>query len=141
MRLSRPRELLLRWAELCAFSGAVLRTHEGVLPVDNAQVWSDPQALAHFARLAKVFVAFRPYRRGLMREAASRGWPLIRHPVLHYPDDPTLLDDARAGEAAADGVGGMRQFMLGADWMVIPVLSPGVRRRPLGLSGSARRAR
>lgn len=121
--LLRDRELLLRWVEANAFSGAVFRTHEGLLPRDNHQVWTDPETLAHFRRFVLVFRAFRPYRRALMQEAAERGWPLIRHPVLHFPDDPTLLND----RAQADGgEGRIRGFMIGADWLVYPVLEPGV---------------
>jgi hypothetical protein len=40
----------------------VLRTHEGLLPGKNAQVW-DETALHHFRKFAKIFAAFRPYRR------------------------------------------------------------------------------
>jgi alpha-glucosidase len=121
--LLRDRELLLRWVEANAFSGAVFRTHEGLLPRENHQIWTDPETLAHFRRFVLVFRAFRPYRRALMQEAAERGWPLIRHPVLHFPDDPTLRND----RAQADGgEGRIRGFMIGADWLVYPVLEPGV---------------
>ena len=115
LRVTRGPELTMRWAELCAFSGAVLRTHEGLLPDDNHQVWSDAATLAHFRRMVDIFVAFAPYRRGLMREAEARGWPLVRHPVLHYPTDRVLLADT--------GRDRLRQFMLGADYMVVPVLA------------------
>jgi len=120
--LLRDRELLCRWIESNAFSGAVLRTHEGLLPAANHQVWSDGATLAHLRRFALIFRAFRQYRRTLMDEAAARGWPLVRHPVLHFPDDPTLLDD----RAEADGgEGRIRAFMLGPDWLVVPVLAVG----------------
>ena len=39
--LLRDRELLCRWLESNAFSDSVLRTHEGLRPGDNHQVWSD----------------------------------------------------------------------------------------------------
>lgn len=61
IRIVRTRELLLRWTELCAFSGAVLRTHEGLTPADNHQIWSDDGTLSHFLTFSRIFVAFRPY--------------------------------------------------------------------------------
>ena len=123
VRVVRTRELLLRWTELCAFSGAVFRTHEGLIPEYNHQVWSDNATLAHFVTFARVFAAFRPYRRRLMAEAHAKGWPLIRHPVLHFPHDPVLLADA---EPRRGGAGRIREFLLGADWLVVPVVEPGV---------------
>jgi len=121
IRIVRGPELLSRWVELCAFSGAVLRTHEGLLPGKNAQVW-DETALHHFRKFAKIFAAFRPYRRRLMGEAATRGWPLVRHPVLHYPTDAVLLADA---DEASGGSGRIYQFMLGPEWLIVPVGQPG----------------
>ena len=134
MHLVRSRELLLRWQEMGCFAGAVYRSHEGLLPAAFHQPWSDNATLAHLSRFARLFVALRPYRRALMAEAHTRGWPLARHPVLHYPRHAALLAD---GEAAAERGGGVeggggggggrvRQFMLGADLMVLPVLAPGV---------------
>jgi alpha-glucosidase len=123
VRVVRSAELLMRWTELCAFSGAVFRTHEGLTPASNHQVWSDEPTLRHFKRFALVFNAFRPYRRALMQQAAERGWPLIRHPVLHFPYDPVLLADRSPKEG---GGGRIREFMLGEDWLIVPVIEPGV---------------
>jgi alpha-glucosidase len=123
VRIIRARELLCRWSELNAFSGAVFRTHEGLTPDRNHQVWSDSGTLAHFRRFALIFAAFRPYRRQLMDETATRGWPVVRHPVLHFPDDPVLLSDRDEREG---GLGRIRQFMLGADWLIVPIIAPGV---------------
>ena len=120
-RIARTRELLTRWVELCAFSGAVFRTHEGLIPEFNHRVWSDRESIQHFRRFALIFAAFRPYRRQLMEEAASRGWPIVRHPVLHYPTDATLLADKAEHEG---GTGRIWEFMLGADWLIVPVLTP-----------------
>ena len=103
VHLVRSRELLLRWQEMGCFAGAVYRSHEGLLPAAFHQPWSDNATLAHLSRFARLFVALRPYRRALMAEAHTRGWPLARHPVLHYPRHAALLAD---GEAAAEGGGG-----------------------------------
>ncbi len=126
MRHVRGRELLVRWQEMGAFAGAVYRSHEGLLPDAFHQPWSDQATLNHFSRFSRLFVALRPYRRSLMAAAAERGWPLARHPVLHYPRDSTLLADGQPTTAHGGGSAQrIRQFMLGPDLMVVPVLAPG----------------
>jgi alpha-glucosidase (family GH31 glycosyl hydrolase) len=103
----REAELLARWTEMNAFT-ALLRTHEGNQPGVNAQVYTDAGSLAHFARMSKVYKALAPYRRQLFVEAESRGWPVVRHLWLHYPDDPVAqtIDD---------------QFLLGSELLVAPI--------------------
>ena len=104
---SREADQLKRWAELSAFT-AVMRTHEGNQPDANAQIYSDAEAMDHFARMSKVYRALGFYRRQLQQEASDHGWPLVRHLMLHYPDDPRAweVDD---------------QFMLGAELLVAPI--------------------
>jgi alpha-glucosidase len=46
-----------------------------------------------------------------MEEAQATGAPLVRHLLLEYPDDPRAWDQ-------------QREFMLGADVLVAPVLAP-----------------
>jgi alpha-glucosidase len=103
----REAELLARWTEMNAFT-ALLRTHEGNQPGVNAQVYTDATSLAHFARFSKVYAALASYRRQLFAEAESRGWPVVRHLWLHYPDDPIAqtTDD---------------EFLLGREILVAPV--------------------
>jgi sulfoquinovosidase len=107
----RSRNLLLRWMELAAFT-CVYRTHEGLRPEENAQFYTDEETHRHFAAFARVFRALAFHRRKLMREAAASGAPVMRHPILHYPDDPAVY----ALEY---------QWMLGPDFMVAPVLDDG----------------
>ena len=107
----RSRELLFRWMELNAFT-PVFRTHEGNQPEVNAQFDTDDDTLKTFSFWAKVFAALAEYRQGLMEEAASRGYPLVRHLVLHYPEDPNVY-------------GLDTEFLLGRDLLVTPVLNPG----------------
>ena len=107
----RSRELLLRWIELSAFT-VVFRTHEGNKPEVNYQIYSDDETLRHFSRFAKVYRAWKPYRMKLVEEASRTGLPVVRHPFLHYWDDP----EARRLEY---------QFMVGPELMVAPVLDPG----------------
>jgi len=103
----REPELLARWTEMNAFT-ALLRTHEGNQPTVNAQVYSDANALAHFAKFSKVYAALASYRKQLFAEAETRGWPVVRHLWLHYPDDPIAqtIDD---------------QFLLGSELLVAPI--------------------
>jgi alpha-glucosidase len=105
----RSKELLWRWIELNAFT-AVFRTHEGSRPEQNHQVYSDEETLAHFSRFAKVYRAWGFYRAHLVQEAAEIGLPVVRHPFIHYPDDPNVYGLS------------YQQFMLGMEFMIAPVL-------------------
>jgi sulfoquinovosidase len=115
LEVLRTRELLWRWIELAAFT-ALYRTHETPLRDLNWQVDSDPETLAHFARFARLFAALAPYRSHLMEEAAATGAPLVRHLLLHAPDEPEAW-------AAGD------EFLLGPDLLVAPVVEEGATRR------------
>ncbi len=110
LKYHRSKELLMRWIELGAFT-TVFRTHEGNRPEVNHQIYSDEETLRHFSRFAMVCAAWKPYRMELVEEAAGTGLPVVRHPFIHYPDDPEVysLD---------------YQFMVGAEFMVAPVLNP-----------------
>lgn len=112
-RIVRSPELLARWAELMAFT-AVLRTHEGNRPQHNTQVYTDEETRAAFARAARLHLGWRELRVRLMDEAYACGMPVARHPWLQYPDDPACADLTR-------------QFFLGPDLLVAPVLEPGAR--------------
>jgi alpha-glucosidase (family GH31 glycosyl hydrolase) len=111
LRYHRSRELLLRWIELGAFT-TVFRTHEGNIPGVNHQIYSDRETMMHFARFAKVYTAWKPYRMELVSEASESGLPVLRHPLIHYANDPE--------------VSGLKyQFMVGPELMFAPVLDPG----------------
>ncbi|MCG2788012.1 MAG: alpha-glucosidase [Anaerolineae bacterium] len=108
----RSKELLLRWMELNAFT-TIFRTHEGNQPENNAQFYSDDETLDAFARWSKIFTALFEYRKTLIAEAAESGLPVVRHPFIHYPDDPQTWKITS------------EQFMLGADFMIAPVTDEG----------------
>lgn len=108
---TRSEELLKRWMEMSAFT-AVYRTHEGNQPENNAQFYTNEDTLEHFVRFAKVFRALAFYRTELMQEAHALGYPIARHPMLHYPDDPNVY-------------GLKYQWMLGSEFMVVPVVDEG----------------
>ena len=104
----RSKELLLRWMELNAFT-TIFRTHEGNQPENNIQFYTDDETLDAFARWSKVFTALFEYRKTLVTEAASTGLPVVRHPFIHYPEDPETWKIT------------YQEFMLGADFLIAPV--------------------
>lgn len=110
VKIARNRDVFYRWCELGAFS-PIFRTHEGLKPEKNIQPWTDTASVAFFGRMATIHDALLPYFRRLRAEAMETGMPFMRHLVLHYPEDSVCADLDR-------------QFLLGADLLVIPVMSP-----------------
>jgi alpha-glucosidase len=134
---TRSKELLMRWMEMSAFTDAVFRTHPGNLPDDSAQVDTDAETLAQFARFATVHALLHPVRAELMRQAADTGRPLLRHLALSFPSDPVasrLTTQATLGDAAG--------------LLVAPVFAPGQTNvsvylpapEPASLGGAAPRS-
>ncbi|RAK77536.1 alpha-glucosidase [Aspergillus fijiensis CBS 313.89] len=114
--IPRSPELLGRWGELAAVSSAFFRSHEGNVPQVNAQFYSNASTYAYFAYNARLFAALGPYRRRVLRtESETKGWPLLRMPVLYHPED------ARARQISYES------FFLGSDLYVAPVLDEGRR--------------
>ncbi len=111
VKMRRSRELLCRWMELGALS-PVFRTHESLLPDHNLQVYSDTATAAFYARMCLLRKALQPHLKRAFAEATERGWPVARPLWLHYPSDPEC-------------VGLQKQFLLGGDLLVAPVVSPG----------------
>jgi sulfoquinovosidase len=107
----RSKELFLRWTELNAFT-PVYRTHEGNRPKPNHQPYSDKETIEFFAKFGKIHLALKDYFKDLAKEAKSKGYPIIRHPYLHYPEDPNTYNLKY-------------QFMVGADLLVLPVVNKG----------------
>ena len=107
----RTAELIMRWAEMGAFT-PVMRTHEGNRPRDNLQIDQDPQVLAHFARMTRVYVHLVPYLRSLVAEASTQGLPVQRPLFLHFEDDARTyaIQDA---------------YLYGSDLLVAPVWQAG----------------
>ncbi len=118
----RSKELELRWIELSAFN-VIYRTHEGNRPGENHQFDSDAETLKHFSRFAKIYAAWEPYRRKLVRDAATRGLPVVRAPFLHYPADPKTWTMS------------YEQFMVGSEFMMAPVVDEGATKATAYLPG------
>ena len=105
----RSKELLKRWIEMSAFT-TVFRTHEGLNPDKNYQIFDSDETLEHFAKYAKIYKAWGFYREQLIDEANSTGIPVIRHPYLEFQNDLKTQDIV------------FEQFMIGSEFMVAPVL-------------------
>lgn len=111
--ITRSPELLGRWGELAAVSSAVFRSHEGNIPSVNAQFYSNSTTYSYYAYNARLFVSLADYRRSILEtECETRGWPLLRPPVLYYPRD------LRARQIS------YQSFYLGPSLYVAPVLDP-----------------
>lgn len=110
--VKRTKEVLLRWTELATFT-IIMRSHEGLRPEENWQLDSDEETLTHLARMSRIHVALKPYLMHCEEEYQTKGIPIQRAPVLHYPHDrkTALMDD---------------QYLLGDDLWVVPVLKEGV---------------
>ncbi|TVQ24464.1 MAG: alpha-glucosidase [Spirochaetaceae bacterium] len=111
--IKRSKELFMRWAEMSVFT-PTMRSHEGNRPDDGWQFDSDDETLAHFARMSQIFTALKPYHIHCGNEYQRTGVPMIRHPFIHYEDDPVCHRLKY-------------QYLYGRDLMVAPVTGKGRR--------------
>ncbi|KAE8381474.1 glycosyl hydrolases family 31-domain-containing protein [Aspergillus bertholletiae] len=125
--IGRSAEILGRWGELAAVSSAVFRSHEGNVPEVNAQFYTNSSTYSYYAYNARMFKSLGPYRRRILdTESRTRGWPLLRMPVLYHPDD------FQARQIS------YQSFYLGADLYVAPVLDPQTTKLNVYLPGTDR---
>jgi alpha-glucosidase (family GH31 glycosyl hydrolase) len=123
--VTRSPELLGRWGELAAVSSSVFRSHEGNIPQVNTQFYSNTSTYDYYAYNARMFVALAPYRRKILEtECATKGWPLLRPPVMYHTND---LDARRIS---------YQSFYLGPSLYVSPVLDPDTTELEIYLPGS-----
>lgn len=118
----RSKELFFRWTELAAFT-PIFRTHEGNQPEKNHQFYSDEETVQFFSKYAKIYSKLFHYRKELIKEAKEKGYPLVRHLVLHYPEDEVTYSIT------------YEQFLLGEDMLVAPVLEPNTYTKKVYLPG------
>ena len=118
MHMKRSKELLLRWAEMNAFS-PLFRSHEGNRPDDNVQFDCDGEALSHFAKFSRIHAALAPYLRELMAENRERGIPMMR-PLFYHYDEPRCYTEGYS-------------YLLGRDLLVAPVIKEGAVSRSVYL--------
>ena len=81
------REVFMRWTELGALL-PVMRIHRGQDEVcDHWSFDQDRETLDHYKKYAILHTALFPYFYTLSFEAMAKGWPVIRHLMLHFPED------------------------------------------------------
>lgn len=107
----RSRELFYRWAEFAVFT-PVFRTHEGLKPNKNFQFYDDAEGQAFFAKMGKMHYALKDYFQYLGKEAAEKGWPIIRSPFLETQTQKVLNEH-------------WYSFLVGSDLLVHPVIEKG----------------
>lgn len=107
----RSQELLIRWLELNTFT-SLLRTHTSNQPKLSHQWDSNEKTSALFVKMNEVFRALWPYRKRLLNEAYSKGYPVVRHPILHFPHDSEVAKIRQ-------------QFMLGDSFWIAPTVEEG----------------
>jgi alpha-glucosidase (family GH31 glycosyl hydrolase) len=117
---SADREVFMRWTELGALL-PVMRLHRGNDEIcDHWSFDQDRETLDHYKKYALLHTALFPYFYTLSYQAAAKGWPVIRHLMLHYPRDRETwkLD---------------YQFLIGDRMLAAPVWKRDARERELYL--------
>jgi len=114
-------ELLTRWVQFGAFSGAMRNQSNGfqLSPGERPQIL-DPDQIGNWRRYSKLRTQLYPYIRSASATYRRTGMPLMRAMVLTNPGD------ARAASRED-------QYMFGPDLLVAPVTEPGLTRRPVYL--------
>lgn len=113
------KELWTRWVEFGALT-PIMRNHLWDKPEGAVNLWYDAETLDIFRRYAALHVSLFPYLYTYANQAAKTGVPIIRHPLLEYPEDPNVYN--------ANG-----EYLLGDKILVAPVLIHGASSRSLYL--------
>ena len=120
--IGRPTpELYIRWAQLGLFSSHS-RCH-GAGNSNSREPWTfGPEAERVFKKYDTLRYRLLPYIYTQALQCSRSGKPMLRHPVIDYPDDPNVrgLED---------------EYLFGDSFLVAPVLAPldETRRRRLYL--------
>ncbi|KAL3821876.1 hypothetical protein ACHAXA_002868 [Cyclostephanos tholiformis] len=141
---SLSREMICRWFELTAFT-TLFRTHDGDCGLCDKNgnlisAYQDVKVMKSLARWSKVYVSLSEYRLHLMNEASARGFPVVRHPMLHFPNDAHFIENTsmdRRGRNGDASIAHSSAFMLGDSVYVVPILSKGVVRSNIYLPEGA----
>jgi alpha-glucosidase len=115
--VKRSKRLIMRWAELSAFS-QTMRSHEGNRPHIGWPLDGDEETMKHLARMTGIFTSLKPYHQALSDEYQKRGTPPMRHLWLHYPDDAQVYTRKL-----------QYQYLYGPDLLVAPIYKRNGRTR------------
>lgn len=113
------KELWMRWTEFGALT-PVMRDHLWDKPPGAVDLWYDSETTDLFRNYAQLHVSLFPYFYSYAHEAAQDGLPIIRHPMLEFPDDPKAYDAEQ-------------EYLLGEHLLVAPVVQEGATTRSLYL--------
>lgn len=117
-KMTRSKELLLRWTELSAFS-MVMRSHEGNQPEKNHQFDSDEETIDFVARFTRIYHHLKPYHIYVDHENSTLGMPSIRPVFFHYEAVPFFHEDGA--------------YMLGRDLIIYPIVEQGMNHKLINL--------
>ena len=117
-KMTRSKELLLRWEEMNVFS-PLYRFHEGNQPSRNVQFDADGELLKQLSRCSRLHAALKPYLKKLASENTEKGTPVMRPLFYHYDESPAYTEHT--------------EYLLGRDVLVAPVLKKGAETREVWL--------
>lgn len=117
-RLSRDKELLLRWEEMNAFS-PLYRFHEGNQPVMNVQFDGDEELYNQLEKFTNTHVRLKGYIKELVDENVNKGTPVMR-PLFYHYDEPRAYTESL-------------EYLLGRDILVAPVIDKGATTKTVYL--------
>jgi alpha-glucosidase (family GH31 glycosyl hydrolase) len=101
-----------------------MRDHLWDKPKFAVDLWFDEQTTDVFGRYARLHVSLFPYLYTFAQEAAWTGLPIIRHPMLEFPEDPASYNTEY-------------EYLLGDRLLVAPVVKEGATTRTLYLPKGA----
>jgi sulfoquinovosidase len=114
-------ELHKRWVQFGAFCGLMRdMTAEQFVTGSRIHVLDEPELTAIVRRYQKLRTQLVPYIQAAARDANQTGMPLMRAPLLHFPEDERVWDLDR-------------EFLFGPDLYVAPVIEEGAIERSLYL--------
>lgn len=110
MHMTRSKELLMRWAEMNAFS-PLFRSHEGNQPSRNVQFDADETLLAHMKLCTQIYTGLQPYIKECVQQTVDEGTPVMRPLFYHYEEEKAFTEKT--------------EYLLGRDILVAPVYKEG----------------
>ena len=117
------KEMYLRWAQLGAVS-PIMQSQSACANVTGRRrkwtLWSDEETIEVYGDMARLHTRLQPYFLVLARQAHESGAPLMRHPFLLYPREPSAWQVRDA-------------FFLGDALYAAPVIERGARERVVWL--------
>lgn len=106
-------ELYIRWSQLGLLSS--LSRFHGTNSPREPWYFGDKavEVVRYYSRLRYALI---PYLKKTAEDAYNKGWPLMRHMFLEFPEEIVTahIDD---------------QYMLGSELLIAPVMHPGQRKR------------